>query len=211
MHKALALFHHHLAILVETGVHEWLQQRCERRHPAWGGPEYLIYLGRLLGDRRNRCKPHDGVALAMHLLDAQPRKLVGNLRFDVSPEQLVHQILWRQLMAHHSPAEFDWLELLLFRAQLSRLMLEPPRRMHKAGMRRIHETESGVVGRAGEWQHDRRQRRSIVGKDRHARRLRRARSGFIRRREIDPHQTLPLDAPIGSATNLSEIHYLGLP
>src|SRR5262249_11624228 len=86
MHKAFALFHHHLAILVEKGVHEWLQERRERRHPARGGPEYLMYLGRLVGDRRNRRKADDGVTVSMPLLDAQPRKLVGNLRFDVSPE-----------------------------------------------------------------------------------------------------------------------------
>src|SRR5262245_41325596 len=114
-------------------------------------------------------------------------------------------------MAHHSPAEIDWLELLFFGAQLSRLMLEPPRRMHKPGMRRIHETESGVVGRAGKWQHDGCQWGSSVGKDRHARRLRHARNAFIIRREIDPHQTLPFDARIGSAANLAEIHHLALP
>src|SRR5262249_560135 len=156
MHETLALFHYHLAILVEKGVHEWLQQRRERRQPRGRRPEYLMHLGRLVRDRRNRGKPYDGVALPMHLLDAQPRKPIGNLSFDASPEQFVHQILRRQPMTHHSPAEIDWLELFFFGAQLSRLMLEPPGGMHKPGMRRIHETESGVVGRAGEWQRDRR-------------------------------------------------------
>src|SRR5262249_1707838 len=112
---------------------------------------------------------------------------------------------------HHSPAEIDWLELLFFGAQLSRLMLEPPRRMHKPGMRRIHETESGVVGRAGKWQHDGRQRRSIVREDRHARRLPHPRNALMMRPEMHPHQTLPFDARIGSAANVAEIHHLALP
>src|SRR5262249_31209388 len=86
MHEAFALLHHHLAILVEKGVHEWLQERRERRHPDRGGPEYLMHLGRLVGHWRNRCKAHDGVVVSMSLLYAQPRTLVGNLSFEASPE-----------------------------------------------------------------------------------------------------------------------------
>src|SRR5215831_185221 len=113
-------------------------------------------------------------------------------------------------MAHHAPAELDRLELLLFGAQLSRLMLEPPRRVHEAGVGRVHQTESGVVGRAGERQHDRRHRRGRIGKDRHAGRLSWY-GRFVRGREVDPHQALSLDAGIGAAANLAEIHLLAIP
>src|SRR3989442_13945547 len=82
--------------------------------------------------------------------------------------------------------------------------------MHKTGMGRIHETERGVIGRAGKWQHDRSRRRSLVGKNRHARRLRRRARGFVRRWEIDPYQALPFDARIGAAAALAGIDFLSL-
>src|SRR5262249_21886910 len=98
-------------------------------------------------------------------------------------------------------------EVLFLGAQFRGLMLEPPRRVHEPGMRRIHETECGVVGRAGKWQHDRRRRRSLVGKDRHARWPSRG-GRFIRCWEVDPYEALPLDAGVGAAANLAEIHLL---
>ena len=79
-------------------------------HPAGRCPEDLVHLGCLVGDRRDRGETDDGVAVAVHLLDAQSRKLVGNLGFDVAAEQLVDQVLRRQRMAHHAKAELDRLE-----------------------------------------------------------------------------------------------------
>src|SRR4029078_9769418 len=105
--------------------------RCD---PSRRGPEYLMHLGRLVRDRRDRGEADDGVAIAMHLFDPQSRELVGNLGFDVTPEQLVDQVLRRQSMAHHAPAELDRLELLFLWAQLRGLVLEPPRGMDEAGM-----------------------------------------------------------------------------
>src|SRR5262249_27781796 len=55
------------------------------------------------------------------------------------------------------------------------------------------------------------QRHSMLGENRHAGRLRNARRGFIPRRKIDPHQTLPFDARIVPAANLAEIHLLTFP
>src|SRR5262249_41009105 len=66
----------------------------------------------------------------------------------------------------------------------------------------------GVIGRAGEWQHDRSRGRSLVGKDRHARRVRRRARSLVRGWEIDPYQALPFDARISAAADLAEVDFL---
>src|SRR5262249_52056371 len=154
-------------------------------------------------------QPNDGMPVPMHFLDAQPGQLVRDLSLDVAPEQLVNQVLRRQRMPNHPPAEFDRLEVLFLWPQFRGLMLEPPRRVHEPSMRRIHETECGVIGRAGKWLHDRCRRRSLVGKDRHARWPSRG-GRFIRCWEVDPYEALPLDAGVGAATNLAKIHLLAV-
>ena len=111
-------------------------------------------------------------------------------------------------MADHAPAELDRLELLLLRAQRGRLLLEPPRGVHEGGMGRVHQAERGVIGRAGERLHDGSQWSGVVGECRHSRRLAGAR--LICPREIDPDQALPLDARIGAAADLGEVHLLAL-
>src|SRR5262249_39683936 len=83
--------------------------------------------------------------------------------FDVAPEQLVDQVLRRQRMTHHPPAELDRLELLFLWAQLGRLGLETPRRVHQGGGGRVHETERRRIGRGGERRQGCRRRRGRVG------------------------------------------------
>ena len=86
----------------------------------------LVDLGRLVGDRGNRGKADNGMSVAVHLLDPQTGQPVGNLGFDLAPEQLVDQVLRRQLMTHHSKSQLDRLEPFFLRPQLACLMLEPP-------------------------------------------------------------------------------------
>ena len=113
-------------------------------------------------------------------------------------------------MTHHPPAELDRLELLFLRAQLRGLVLEPPRRVHEAGMGRVHETESRVVGGAGERLHDRgrglaRHRKTPACAAGCAGSVR-----FVRAGEIDPHQALLLHARIGAAADLGEVDLLAI-
>src|SRR5262249_58033120 len=70
--------------------------------------------------------------------------------------------------------------------------------------------EGGEGGWGGKGKHDRGRGRSLVGKDRHARRLRRRARGFVRGWEIDPDQALPFDARIGAAADLAKIDFLSL-
>src|SRR5271166_2250056 len=210
MHKTFALPHHDLSVLIEEDANENLEERRQRRHPPRRRPEYLVHLRLLVRDRRDRSQPHHGVAVAVHFLDAKARQLVGNFRLDVAPEELVGEVLRRQPMTHHAPSELGRLELLLLRPQPGRLMLEPPRRVHEGGVRRIHQAECGVIGGAGKRQHDRCGRLGRIGKDRHPRRLRRLdRVGCaFCAPEIDPHQALSLDAGECVGADTGEIDFL---
>ncbi len=210
MHEAFALAHHDLPVLVEEDAHENLEDRRERRHPARRGPEDLVHLGALVGDRGDRGQANHRMAVAVHFFDPQAGQPIGDFSLDLLPERLVDEVLRRQWMAHHPPAQLDRLELLFLRPQLGGLVLEPPRRMHERGMGRIHETEGGVVGRAGERQHDGRRRHLCIGEHRHARRLRRLGDRLAGPREVDPDEALALDARIGAAADLGEIDDLAL-
>ena len=77
--------------------------------------------------------------------------------------------------------------------------------VHEGGVG-VHQSESGVVRRAGERQHDGGQGPRVSGENRHMWRL--ARRRLIGSREIDPDHALPLDAGIGTAADLGEVHLL---